>query len=140
MALLSKSNENIILGVGAIIVGYMAWQAYKAAQKVKNIAGDAIDAGVDFVTEDLNPTSEYNVINQTIGEPVNKTVESVTGHGLGGSLFCLFNSDAPPCNEELFSYAMRYNLPYYGDNGKSINEDTRARFEAWKTSTAELQL
>lgn len=132
MALLSKSNENILLGIAAVVVGYIGYKTYRAAQKVKDVASDIIDRGVDFVAEDINPTSEYNVVNQTIGEPVNNAVESVTGHGLGGTIFCLFNSDSPVCNEKLFDFAMAQNLPYYASDGKTINPDTLARFNAWE--------
>lgn len=132
MAILSKQNENILLGVAAVVAGYLGFKAYQGAKVVQGIASDAFDASVDFVAEDLNPTSEYNVINQTIGEPVNATVESVTGHGLGGSIFCLFNGQSPACNEKLFNFALSRNLPYYESDGKTINAETRAAFEAWE--------
>ena len=134
MALLSKQNETYLMyaaGAGLVIVTI---GAVLAAQKAAQIGGDIIDAGVDFVTEDLNPTSEYNLVNQSIGAPVNDAVSSVTGRGLGGTLFCFFNSQSPACNEALFDYATKRNLPYFDDTGKSIHTGTLASFEAWQSA------
>lgn len=72
----------------AAVIGaaYLVYKASQGAQAVKEI-----------ITEDLNPTSDKNVVYKGVNA-VGASVTGDQGFTLGGWLFCKFNPKSTLCN------------------------------------------
>lgn len=110
-------NKYLII-TGLVAGAYIVYKTSSAAQSVKEV-----------VTEDLNPASDKNVINENIVSPLVRFATGGKHDSLGGALFCLFNPDAITCNTQQAATAQALDVSWDSEQAELLYYQEREFYE-----------